>query len=94
MSGSGEYTTTPNLGLFKPTYNADAENWGFHLNSNSDILDGALAGGGPFLPLTGGTVTGPVTFSGGLNVKNLPTSPTGLISGDIWSNGGALCVVP
>src|SRR5580765_3685497 len=54
MSGSGEYTTTPNLGLFKPTYNADAEQWGNHLNSNSDTIDAALGtigSGGPFLPL-------------------------------------------
>jgi hypothetical protein len=60
MSGSGEYTTTPNLGLYKPTYNADAENWGFHLNSNSDVLDAAFGGStvGPFLPLSGGLVTG------------------------------------
>jgi hypothetical protein len=29
-----------------------------------------------------------------LNVKNLPTSSTGLASGDIWSNSGVLNVVP
>jgi hypothetical protein len=60
MSGSGEYTTTPNLGLYKPLYNADAEQWGNHLNANADVLDGALAGGGPFLPLTGGDVGGTI----------------------------------
>jgi polygalacturonase len=45
MSGS-EYTTTPNLGLYKPLYNADAEQWGNHLNLNADILDDAISGVG------------------------------------------------
>jgi hypothetical protein len=65
MSGSGtDYTLTPNLNLFKPTYDADVEMWGTHLNMNSDIIDALNLTGGPFLPLAGGTVTGPVTFSG------------------------------
>ena len=29
----------------------------------------------------------------GLNVGNLPTSSTGLVSGDLWNNGGALTIV-
>ena len=62
MSGSSDYTQTPNLGLYKPTYNADAEQWGNHLNSNADRLDTAIGTGGPFLPLTGGTVTGPLNY--------------------------------
>jgi hypothetical protein len=45
------------------------------------------------LPLTGGTISGPVTVQR-LNVSALPTSPTGLVHGDIWSNGGVLMVVP
>jgi hypothetical protein len=71
-----DFTTTPNLGLFKPTYDADDEMWGTHLNANADVLDAALATGGlgTFLPLAGNaTVTGPVTFSGtgnGLTVTN------------------------
>jgi hypothetical protein len=56
MSGT-EYTTTPNLGLYKPTYNADAENWGTHLNANSDVLDTAI------LPRPGGA-TGPTWTAG------------------------------
>jgi hypothetical protein len=56
MSGT-EYTTTPNLGLFKPTYNADAENWGGHLNANSDVLDTTI------LPRPGG-VLGPTWTAG------------------------------
>ena len=62
MSGS-DYTTTPNLGLFKPTVNADDAQWGNHLNANADVLDTALRGGGPFLPISGGTIAGPVTFA-------------------------------
>ena len=38
-----EYTTTPNLGLFKPTVDADEEMWGVHLNLNADILDAAVS---------------------------------------------------
>ena len=55
MSGS-DYTTTPNLGLFKPNYSKDVGNWGNHLNTNADVLDAAIGTGGPFLPLTGGTL--------------------------------------
>jgi hypothetical protein len=60
-----DFTQTPNLGLYKPTYDADAEQWGAHLNSNADILDTALAPGGTtFLPIAGGTMTGPVALAG------------------------------
>lgn len=48
-----------------------------------------------WLPISGGTITGKLTIaSGGLNVKNLPTSATGLVSGDVWINGGFLCIIP
>ena len=59
-----DYTTTKNLGLFKPTYDADEEQWGFHINSNADTLDGVLAsdGTGQFLPLAGGTMQGTLTL--------------------------------
>jgi hypothetical protein len=59
-----DYTTTKNLGLFKPAYDADEEQWGYHLNSNADTLDGVLAsdGTGQFLPLAGGTMQGTLTL--------------------------------
>jgi hypothetical protein len=51
--------------------------------------------GGPFLPLAGGILTGKLTINaGGLNVKTLPLSATGLGTGDIYINGGFLCVMP
>lgn len=53
MSGS-DYTTTPKLGLFKPTFDADVDQWGLHLNSNFSVLDNTL-------PLSGGTVSGQLT---------------------------------
>ena len=60
MSGS-DYTTTPNLGLFKPQFNRDVGNWGTHWNQNADTLDSALAtSGGLFLPLSGGVLSGPL----------------------------------
>lgn len=66
MSGS-DYTLTPNLGLFKPTYNADAEKWGDHINLNSDVLDSMV------LPLSGGTMTGPLnlTATGGTVARSV-----------------------
>jgi hypothetical protein len=65
MSGT-DYTTTPNLGLYKPVYDQDAEAWGTHLNANADVLDGALATSGAsakFLPLSGGTMLGGLTLA-------------------------------
>ena len=64
MSGT-DYTTTPNLGLFKPNYDMDDGQWGFHLNTNADKLDTALStgAGGMFLPLTGGSVSGPINVT-------------------------------
>jgi hypothetical protein len=59
MSGSPDYTTTPNLGLYKPIRNMAVGTWGDLWNSNADALDSAIhfaTGGGPFLPLAGGTV--------------------------------------
>lgn len=41
---------------------------------------------GSFLPLTGGTVTGPLVM------PNMPTSSTGLAPGTFWLNGGFVCV--
>jgi hypothetical protein len=51
--------------LYKPVYDADAEQWGTHLNANADTLDLALGTSGVgalFLPLVGGTLTGPLTL--------------------------------
>jgi len=63
-----DYTLTPNYQLYKPTVNADGDQWGNHWNINADTLDATLKqhgdglSGGPFLPLaTGGTVAGPLT---------------------------------
>jgi hypothetical protein len=56
MSGSSDYTKTPNLGLFKPTFNADVSNWGQHWNQNADTLDSAIpAAGIPDAPSNGQT---------------------------------------
>jgi hypothetical protein len=61
-----DYTTTPNLGLYKPVYNADTDQWGTHLNANADTLDSKIAaiGTGPFLPIKGGILTGALTLAG------------------------------
>ena len=70
MSGS-DYTTTPNLGLYKPIANRAVGLWGDLWNTNADAIDAAIhfaSGGGPYLPLAGGaTVFGPTTFTGALN---------------------------
>ena len=65
MSGS-DYTTTPNLGLFMPNYDMDDGQWGFHLNTNAQVLDAAIGSAtpGPWLPLAGGALSGLLTLSG------------------------------
>jgi hypothetical protein len=84
---------TPNLGLNKPAVGGDDDVWGGLLNANADVLDAALAGGGPFLPLTGGTLTGVLTVpqintSGGADL----ILPQHLQSGGLtfWPPGGAV----
>ena len=47
-----------------------------------------------FLPISGGTVTGPVTFSSTVKMTALPTDSAGLASGTLYLNGGFVCVVP
>lgn len=89
-----EFTTTPNLGLIKPNFNGDDGLWAGHLNLNCDKLDqviGPNPGVGPYLPIAGGTVTFLKTTR--LNVAGMATSTAGLIAGDVWNNGGFLCVV-
>ena len=87
MSGSPDYTTTPNLGLFRPNYDMDDGLWGTHLNANADVLDStihALQGstaGGPFLPLTGGTVSGQLTIQSSTGGSaGLKIAPQGVIN--------------
>ncbi len=69
MSGS-DYATTPNLGLRKPTVDADEDQWGYDLNGNFDTLDTVLSTsvGGLFLPLTGGALSGQLALNGGAPV--------------------------
>jgi hypothetical protein len=57
-----DYTTTPNLHLYKPNPGADVDTWGDHLNANADLLDAALSPTGSFLPIAGGTLTGTLTL--------------------------------
>jgi hypothetical protein len=65
MSG---FTTTPNYGLRKPIVGADNDLWGGDWNINADTLDTQLKAVSnlqvTYLPLAGGTLTGPVTQSG------------------------------
>lgn len=60
-------TRTPLLGLNKPDPGGDVDIWGGELNHNADILDGALladVAASLYLPLAGGTLTGPLTLAG------------------------------
>jgi len=68
-----DYTTTPNLHLYKPNPGADVDTWGDHLNSNADTLDAALSPTGLFLPVVGGTLTGPLMVAS-------PTSNTLIVN--------------
>src|SRR5215472_5738197 len=70
-----DYTRTPNLNLYKPTYDADEGAWGGHLNWNADTLDALLAtSGGTFLPIAGGAMTGTLLLAAD------PTAPLGAAS--------------
>lgn len=99
MSGS-QYTTTPYLGLIMPNYDMDDGQWGFHLNQNASVLDsaiGALSGGavgGPWLPLSGGAISGPLNLSGLPNAQPDGSPPFGAARGDLYINGGFLCIAP
>jgi len=50
MSGT-DYTLTPNLGLYKPTTDADVGMWGTHWNMNADALDAAYGNVGASAPV-------------------------------------------
>jgi hypothetical protein len=50
VSGT-DYTLTPILGLYKPIQNMDVDQWGNHINHNTDVLDKTLL-------TTGGTMSG------------------------------------
>jgi hypothetical protein len=67
MSGSGDYTQTPNFQLFKPTPDADDDLWGVHLNANADTLDSVLqTQATSYVPLNGATpMTGPLNLPAG-----------------------------
>jgi hypothetical protein len=69
-----DYTTTPNLQLYKPTPNADGDMWGAHLNTNADTLDALLGTStpGPFLPISGGSMQGALNYAatGGTIVRS------------------------
>lgn len=56
-------TTTPNLGLKKPTVGGDAETWGDRLNETIDTLDAKVLD----KTKVGEIVTGTPTFQGGAN---------------------------
>jgi len=58
------------------------------------VSEAAALLGGPFLSLLdGGTVAGPVTMADAVILTDLPTSPTGLISGQLWRNGTVINIV-
>ena len=67
MSGT-DYTQTATYGLYKPTPNADGDQWGAHLNLNADTLDALILSTnnslGNYLPIAGGTLGGPLTLAG------------------------------
>jgi hypothetical protein len=78
MSGSGDYTLTPYLGLYKPNYALDVGQWGNHLNLNSDKLDAALGGGGTVSAMDfNADPTGVLDSSGAINAAASVVGPNG-----------------
>ncbi len=80
-----EYTTTPNLGLYKPIPGEDDDVWGDHLNANADTLDTALKAHSDALA-TVGTVTKIDTSGSG--ISGGPITTTGTIT--VAWNAGAV----
>lgn len=99
-----ETTGTPRL-LYKSGAN---ENFSVSASAGNVITRGTLqvnsAGAAP-ITISSGTINvasaqaltiqgtgGQVTFGGPIYISSLPTSPSGLTTGRVWNNGGALCV--
>ncbi len=58
-------------------------------------LNAATGGNGPFLPLAGNaTVTGPLRLTGLPQAQSDGSPPIGAVTGDLYINGGVLCVTP
>jgi hypothetical protein len=76
MSGSSDWTLTPNYNLYKPTYDADVDQWGIHWNSNADTIDTQMA---TAYPRTGGTLDGPITVSRVAIIDGGASGPSQLI---------------
>jgi hypothetical protein len=94
MSGT-DFTLTPNFGLFKPIYNADDEAWGDHWNENADTIDAQMAANAAavtnYLPLAGGTLTGPLQLPNG--TATVPSLALGAADGTGFSRSGNALLV-
>ena len=80
-----DFVTTPVLGLFKPAYDADDDQWGNHLNANFDVLDrvgsariGEDASQNQFAPLWWDTNSGQlfIQYDDGNSVQWVPANST------------------
>jgi len=86
MSGT---TATPNYGLFKPVVGADNDAWGGHINNDMDIIDTQMKANANslanYLPIAGGTATGPVYAPAlGMDANNV-WSGASFEPGYVWS---------
>jgi endosialidase-like protein len=82
MSGS-DYTLTPKLGLYKPTYDADEDQWGYHLNANADVLDNVLMSGtadARFVLKAGDTMTGSLAVNAPTIAVNAPAGQSATLA--------------
>ena len=82
-SNMGMYIPSPNVMAF---YTSGAER--FRIFSNGNFAIGNTNDLGYKF-----NVVGASRFSGRINISTIATSPTGLVAGDIWNNGGILTIV-
>ena len=86
---SGANLTISNSSLFIGNgTRPDADN-----QTNQIVIGNAAIGAGSNTATLGNTSIVKTILRGTINAAGLPTSPVGLVAGDIWNNGGVLNIV-
>jgi len=88
ISGGGNLTTANNSIFIGEDSRANADS-----QTNQIVIGHNAIGAGTNTVTLGNTSIVKTILRGTLNAANLPTSPVGLVTGDIWNNLGILTIV-